>query len=167
MQGLLVAAAAAGWRQGCNVNLLLALAVGAAAVILPGFIPVARSHVFTFFFFGVVLLCLGELWRGGWWAAVALALLTLAGANLHAGFVVSLGVILFYCAAGWIMRRNRKLMAVTAVACLAVTLINPYGAKFWKYLIPALLNPRVRIAEFRPPALLAWDDFWAFRFCSY
>jgi hypothetical protein len=44
-----------------------------------------------------------------------------------------------------------------------MTLINPYGLRFWRYLIPALLHPRARIAEFRPPPLFAWDDFWGFR----
>ena len=54
-------------------------------------------------------------------------------------------------------------MTGTAAACAAVTFINPYGVKFWQYLIPALLHPRTRIAEWRPLPLLAWDDFWGFR----
>lgn len=161
--GLLNAAAGAGWRQGCGGNVLLLLALPATAAILTGFIPVVRSHVFTFFLFAATLLCVEELRKGAKWPALALPLLTLAGANLHAGFVVSLGVVFFYCAAGWVAGKNRTLMAGTAVACAIVTLINPYGPKFWRYLIPALLHPRARIAEFRPPPLLAWDDFWGFR----
>jgi hypothetical protein len=52
---------------------------------------------------------------------------------------------------------------VFAAACAAVTLINPYGLDFWRYLIPALLHPRLRILEWRPLPPLAWDDFWGFR----
>jgi hypothetical protein len=54
-------------------------------------------------------------------------------------------------------------MVFTAAACAAVTLANPYGVNFWRYLIPALLHPRARIEEWRPPPLLAWDDFSGFR----
>ena len=161
--GLLAAAACAGRRQGCSVTVLLLLAVPAAACILTGYIPVVRSHAFTFFLFAATLLCVEELRGGARWPAVVLPLLTLAGTNLHGGFVVALGVVFFYCAAGWIAGKNRALMACTAAACAGVTLINPYGLKFWGYLIPALLHPRARIAEFRPPPLLAWDDFWGFR----
>jgi hypothetical protein len=161
--GMLFAAAWAGRRQGCSVNVLLLLAIPAAASILTGYIPVVRSHVFTFFLFAVTLLCVEELRGGARWPAVVLPLLTLAGTNLHGGFVVALGVVFFYCAVGWFAGKNRALMAFTAAACAAVTLINPYGLNFWRYLIPALLHPRARIAEFRPLPLLASDDFWGFR----
>jgi hypothetical protein len=161
--GLLVAAAFTGRRQGCSVSVLLLLAVPAAASLLTGYIPVVRSHVFTFFLFAVTLCCVEELRRGARWPAVVLILLTLAGTNLHGGFVIALGVVFLYCAVGWIEGKNRPLMVFTAASCAAVTLINPYGLDFWRYLIPALLHPRSRIAEFRPPPLLAWDDFWGFR----
>jgi hypothetical protein len=161
--GLLVAAAAAGRRQSCGITVLLLLALPAAAAILTGYIPVVRSHVFTFFLFAVTLFCVEELRRGARWPVVALPLLTLAGTNLHAGFVIALGVVFFYCAVGWLEGKNRALMVFTAAACAMVTLINPYGLNFWRYLVPALLHPRARIAEFRPPPLLAWDDFWGFR----
>lgn len=161
--GMLIFAAVAGRRQGVSVNMLLLVALPAAASVLTGFIPVVRSHVFTFFLFAVNLACVEELRRGARWPAIALPLLTLAGTNLHAGFVVALGVVFFYCAAGFLTGTNRALMAWTALSCAAVTLINPYGLEFWRYLIPALLHPRARIAEFRPPPLVAWDDFWGFR----
>jgi hypothetical protein len=161
--GMLAAAAYAGRRQGCGATVLLLLAVPAAAAILTGFIPVVRSHVFTFFLFAATLACVEELRSGARWPAIVLPLITLAGTNLHGGFVIALGVVLFYCAVGWFERRNRALLAGTAAACVAVTLMNPYGLNFWRYLIPAILHPRARIAEFRPPPLLAWDDFWGFR----
>jgi len=96
-------------------------------------------------------------------AAAALPLGMMAWANLHGGFVVGLAVIFLYCAADCALRKNAGLMIFTAAACAAVTLVNPYGLNFWRYLIPALLHPRARIAEWRPPPLLAWDDFWGFR----
>jgi hypothetical protein len=161
--GLLVLAFMTGRRQGCGVNTLLLLSVPAAAAILTGYIPVVRCHAFTFFFFAGTLFSLEELWRGRRWPAAVLPFGMLVWANVHGGFVVGLAVIFLYCAAGCVMRKNTGLMAFTAIACAAVTLANPYGLNFWRYLIPALLNPRARIAEWRPPPILAWDDFTGFR----
>jgi hypothetical protein len=152
-----------GRRQGCDGDVLLLLAIPAAAAILTGYIPVVRSHVFTFFLFAVTLFCVEEFWRGQRWPAAILPLIVLVSANVHGGFVVGLGVIFLYCGAGVVLRKNRALMAGTAAACAAVTLLNPYGWAFWRYLIPALLHPRARIAEWRPLPALAWDDFWGFR----
>jgi hypothetical protein len=152
-----------GRKQGCDANILLLLAVPAAACILPGYIPVLRSHVFTYFFFGVTLFCLEELRGGRRWPVAALPLVMLAWTNLHGGFVAGLAIVFLYAAAAILSRKGIAPLAGTAAACAAVTLINPYGVKFWQYLIPALLHPRARIAEWRPLPLLAWDDFWGFR----
>ena len=154
---------AAGRRQGCDAYVLLLLAVPAAACLLPAYIPVLRSHAFTFFFFGLTLFCLEELRGGRRWPAAALPAAMLLWCNLHGGFVAGLGVVLLYAAAAAISGKSAALTAGTAAACAAVTFINPYGARFWQYLIPALLHPRARIAEWRPLAPLGWDDFWAFR----
>ena len=161
--GALGIALAAGRRQGCTLNILLLLAIPAAACLLPGYIPVLRSHVFTFFLFAATLFCLEELRDGRRWPAVGLPLIILMWANVHGGFVVGLAVIFFYAIAAAIQRKNAAVFAGTAVACAAVTFINPYGIEFWKYLIPALLNPRARITEWRPLPLFAWDEFEGFR----
>jgi len=222
--GLLALAFLTGRRQGCDETILLLLALPAAACILTGYIPVARSHVFTFFLFAATLFCLEEMRRGGRWPAVALPALMLFWANLHGGFVAGLGVIFIYAAWGIVtsrgvsqfiaklwpartfasprpapagrglgrgvsssprpsppqvcggegegklqkseMRPTRNqvgLMVLVAAACVAVTLVNPYGLEFWRYLVPALRHPRLRILEWRPLPLLAWDDFWGFR----
>jgi len=161
--GLLALGFWTGRRAGCDANILLLLAVPAAACISTGFIPVVRSHVFTFFLFAAILFCLEELRRGGRWPAGVLPVITLLATNLHGGFVVGLGVIFIYTAAGVMARDRVALMVFVAVACAAVTLVNPYGLDFWRYLIPALLHPRLRITEWRPLPPLAWDDFLGFR----
>jgi hypothetical protein len=161
--GLLTLGFRVGRRAGCDANILLLLAIPAAACILTGYIPVARSHVFTFFLFAATLFCLEEFRRGGRWPAAVLPLLMLVWTNLHGGFVVGLGVIFIYAAASIISKNRAALMVFIAAACAAVTLVNPYGLDFWRYLIPALLHPRLRILEWRPLPPLAWDDFWGFR----
>jgi hypothetical protein len=152
-----------GRRAGCDANVLLLLAVPAAACISTGYIPVVRSHTFTFFLFAAMLFCLEELRRGGRWPAAVLPMIMLLSTNLHGGFVVGLGVIFLYAASGVMARDRVGLMVFVVAACAAVTLINPYGLGFWRYLIPALLHPRLRITEWRPLPLLAWDDFLGFR----
>jgi hypothetical protein len=161
--GALGVAFVTGRKQGCSTYILLLLAIPAGACILPAYIPVLRSHAFTFFLFGVTLFCLEELRTGRRWPMVALPLVVLVWCNLHGGFVAGLAIVFVYAAAAVFWRKDIGRMAGTAAACAAATFINPYGVKYWQYLIPALLNPRARILEWRPLPLLAWDDYWGFR----
>jgi len=154
---------AAGRRQDVDRNVLLLMAPLCAAAILPGYIPVIRCHALTYFLFGATLFCLEELRHSRRWAAVVLPLIMLIWANVHGGFVVGLAVVFLYATLALPLGRLAVLPMATAVACAAVTLINPYGVRFWQYLIPALLNPRARITEWQPLPILAWDDFWGFR----
>ena len=136
----------------------------AAAAYCPATIPVLRSHAFTYFFFGLTLFCVESVRAGSRWPMVVLPLSMIFWSNLHGGFVIGLGVIWFYAFAAIYLRKDARRFAAVAVVCTAVTFINPYGIRFWQYLIPALLNPRARIAGMAPPLTLwAWDDFWGFR----
>jgi hypothetical protein len=144
-------------------NILLLLAAPAAACLLPGYIPVLRSHTFTFCLFAATLFLLEELQRDGRWAAFVLPPMMILWVNLHGGFVSGLAIVFVYAGAAVLERKNIAVMTGTAAACAAATLVNPYGVKYWKYLIPALLHPRARIAEWRPLPLLAWDPWWGFR----
>lgn len=161
--GLLGLGFATGRRQGTDSLILLLLAVPAAACILTGYIPVVRSHAFTFFFFAATLYCLETMRGGARWPAAALPLIILVWANLHGGFVAGLGVIVIYTAVACVEGKRAWLMVAVTACCAAVTLINPYGLDFWRYLIPALLHPRARILEWRPLPPLTWDDFASFR----
>jgi hypothetical protein len=161
--GLLALSFCTGRRGGCAAHVLLLLAVPAAACILTGYIPIVRSHVFTFFLFAATLFCLEEWRRGAPWPVAVVPLIILLWTNLHGGVVIGLGVVFLYAAASVLAKDRMALMVFMAAACAAVTLINPYGLDFWRYLIPALLHPRLRITEWRPLPPLAWDDFWGFR----
>jgi hypothetical protein len=161
--GALGFAFATGRRQGCETPVLLLIAMPAAACLLPGYIPVLRSHAFTFFFFGLTLYCLEQMRAGGHWAGFVLPLIIWVWTNLHGGFVAGLAMIFLYAGGAVISRKNAGTMVAVALASMAVTFINPYGIKFWQYLIPALLHPRARITEWRPLPFWGWDDWWGFR----
>jgi hypothetical protein len=161
--GALVAALATGRKIGCAWETLLVLAIPAAACVLLGYIPVVRSHAFTYCFFAVTLLGLEEIRAGKKWPAFILPLMMLAWSNIHGGFVAGLGAMAVYTAFALFTRRQIKRMLFTALASGAATLANIYGLKFWAYLIPALLNPRPGIAEWQPLPLFANDVFLSFR----
>lgn len=161
--GALFTALAVGRRLGTNWNALLLLAIPAAACLLPGYIPVLRSHTFTYCFFGVTLLCLESIRAGEKWVVFVQPLVMLVWANVHGGCVAGLGTMAVYTAFALLTRKHFKPMLLVSVACLAVTFINPYGLKFWTNLLPAVLHPRARITEWQPLPLFANDPFLAFR----
>jgi hypothetical protein len=161
--GALGAALATGRKIGCARETLLVLAMPAAACVLLGYIPVLRSHTFTYCFFAITLLGLEAIRAGRKWPVFVLPPMMLAWSNIHGGFVAGLGALAVYTAFSVSTRRHVKSMLFTAFACGAVTLINIYGLKFWAYLVPALLNRRPEIAEWQPLPLFANDVFLSFR----
>lgn len=118
---------------------LLSLAVW--PLLAQGFNSVLRAQAFTFFFFALTLLVL-ERGKG----RLALVPLVALWANLHGGFVLGPLLILAY---GFY-----RLAAV----CLVVSLLNPYGVEYWRYLSSALLMPRPEIVEWRSAELLGFGD---------
>jgi len=141
---------AAARLNGARSAVILLLAIPCALAMLPGFVPVIRSHVFTYLFFGG-LLCGLELIRAGRrWPAFLIVPLLLVWVNVHGGFVVGLGVIAVYAV---FVPAARTTLLITLLGCLAVSCVNPYGSQFWTYLIPALLHPRTDITEWAPMPL--------------
>jgi hypothetical protein len=80
----------------------------------------------------------------------------LVWANLHAGFVAGLGVFgvywLSFLHEAWQSEHRRKELTVLTgvlVASWAATLVNPYGADYWRYVYFAITLPRPAITEWR------------------
>jgi hypothetical protein len=159
----LVRRLAVGRKTGCAWETLLVLAIPASACVLLGYIPVLRSHAFTYCFFGVMLLGLEEIRAGKKWPILVMPPLMLVWSNVHGGFVAGLGAIAVYTGFALLTRRQVKATLLVLSACAAVTLVNVYGLKFWAYLVPALLNPRPRIAEWQPLPFFENDVFLSFR----
>ena len=125
---------------------LLLLAIPCAVTVLPGFVPVVRSHVFTYFFFALTLLCLEA---GKPWFVVPVMLVW---ANVHGGFIVGLIAMALY---------RRAWPAL--LASVAVTLVNPWGIRYWSYLVPAWLHPRPDIPEWGAMPVWGLDANFGFR----
>lgn len=159
---LLIALAVAR-RNECHWLTLLALLPAAALCLLPGYVPVIRSHAFTYVFFSVTLLLL-EMMRGGQrWPAVALPIVMMLWVNVHGGFVAGLGTVCVYAIAAIAQRQFSKTIVTAFAACCLATCANPWGPKYWTYVLPAILHHRADIVEWQPMPLLGIDAFVGFR----
>jgi hypothetical protein len=154
-------------RQGAHWPALLLLAIPCAWALLPGYIPVIRSHAFTYLFFAFALFAMEQLRNGGTWPVFAIPPVMLVWANVHGGFVAGLGVIGVYASGELLGRRAHAWRAcLTLALAVGACAITPYGMRFWFYLLPALQHPRLRITEWGPLALWNWDVFTGARLVS-
>ncbi|HSH95993.1 MAG TPA: hypothetical protein VK968_17740 [Roseimicrobium sp.] len=162
---LAFAISAARREQGTHIASILLLAIPAAATLAPGFIPTIRSQVFTYFFFGALLWCLGEIrsGRNTRSAGIVTVLIVWLWSNLHGGFAAGLGTIGVFAAEALFFRRNARVLILVSLGAFGVTFLNPYGIEFWKQLLPALLHPRPLIGEWRPMTAWEIDAYTGFR----
>jgi hypothetical protein len=150
-------------RAGAAWPTLLLLAIPCGYCILPGFAPVVRSHAFTYFFFAVTLWGLEMILENRRGPIILLAGVTLLWANTHGGFVVGLGMMGIYSIIAWLRRGPWPWLLLTTLVCFGVSFVNPYGAEYWHYLVPALLHKRPYIMEWRPMPVWSLDAFTGFR----
>jgi hypothetical protein len=125
-----------------------------------GYAPV-RAQIFTYLFFALTLYIL-ENYRiqRGRYTLVLLCPLFVLWANLHGGFVAGLGLIGLYALGEALSRRPYSSYLVCLGLAALVTLINPYGWRYWTYLGHALAMPR--------PAITEWASVYqAFRQGTY
>jgi hypothetical protein len=135
-------------RRGADPLPTALLLIIALIGMLPGFYSPVRAQVFTYCFFAVYLYVLETVrlsgnWRWLWF----LVPIQIVWCNLHGGFLAGLGLILLYAVGEAMSRRPfRAYLGCFLLAGLA-TLINPYGLKYWSYLVQAVLLPRPDITE--------------------
>ncbi len=156
--GALAVCIAASRASGTTWAGVLFLAVPCALAVLPGYVPVVRSHVFTYGCFAATLWWLELMRRGRRWPAFAIVAVMLLWANVHGGFIVGLVAIAVYTA----QLRTRAAWA-TLLAALAITCVNPYGLGYWTYLVPAWLHPRADIPEWGRMPVWGFDPYFGFR----
>jgi hypothetical protein len=120
--------------------------------ILPAFTSNVRSHCFTYFFFAMWLYML-ELVRQGNAKKriyICFALTMLLWANVHGGFIAGLGIAAAYGLGEFITKRKWKEYLWILIPSTLVTLINPYGFKYWSFLFSAVSMNRPYIQEWWP-----------------
>jgi len=127
------------------------------APILGGWLSVVRCHAFTFLLTAVfVLACLRYRATGRTIWLTALPLLMAAWVNLHGGFVVGLGCLLFLAVSFAIdHRRPVRPVVLCLLACLSMSLVNPYGPAYLRFMAEALTKDRRTITEWLPLDLVS------------
>ncbi len=139
-------------RAGASAgSFAICLLVGANVFGL-GYNPV-RAQVFTYFFFALTLYLLERArqdhdFKGLWLLA---PMFGIWGA-LHGGFPAGLGLILLYSVGHLISGARGAALrhALFLLACAFITILNPYGIAYWKFLISSIAMHRPYIIEWWP-----------------
>jgi len=118
--------------------------------ILFGFLDTIRSQTFTFALFAIWLYLLELVRRGNNKLLFVFPVMTVIWANLHGGFLAGLGILALYGIGEALNRRNCAKYFLTAAISGGLTIINPYGVKYWQFLTEAVTLPRVFITEWQP-----------------
>lgn len=146
--------AGAGWFLYRTARLGAANRELCAACLLPYimaasmFATTTRAQVLTVFFFGLTLLVLESVRRGGrigllWW----LIPVNIVWANCHGGFLVGLVLAGLYGCFWPLSGKARWQASALLLGAGLATLINPYGWGYWAYLVMAMGKPRPFIPE--------------------
>ncbi len=129
-------------------------------LVLPGFkgyyLPL-RPQVFTFLFFAIFLYVLESTrLKQRYIYLLWLPPLMLPWANLHGGFVAGLGLILLYGVGELLCRRPWWPYFMSFGVAILITIINPYGLAYWRYMHYAIKMPRPMVIEWIP----LWEYFY-------
>jgi len=123
--------------------------------LLPAFDNVLRSHAFTYFFFALWIYVLDQVRKGQnkliWIFPVTMVI----WANTHGGFLAGLGIVALFTIGELINKRNPLKYLLILVLSIIATLVNPYGIKYWSFLISAVSMNRPYIGEWAPLNLFA------------
>lgn len=146
--------------RGVHPYLFAAFSITVFPVMWVGMATV-RATLFTLVFLSIQL-WMQELDRRGkrWWI-VAWWCMLVAWLNMHAGFLVGVGLLGIYtferCLTTWLSSRSlataiRSIAHLLALCPLVpiATMINPYGSQYVPYLLHAVRMPRPLIAEWGP-----------------
>jgi hypothetical protein len=146
--------------RGAHPYVFACLSVAVFPVMWVGFATV-RAQLFTLVFIAAQLWMQELDWRGGRAWVLLWLLMLVVWLNLHAGFVVGLGLIALHGTERFVyMSITRKsfraacmatwhLMLAAPVAVMSLQL-NPYGWQYIPYLARAIRMPRPLIAEWQP-----------------
>jgi len=127
-----------------------------------GFFSAVRAQVYTFFFTALLIL-FWQLDQTGSrrWIFVWLLLFPL-WVNLHAGFVVGIGLMFLYWLEQVLRGRKAGRLLWVLAGMILETCLTPYGLSYFGYLRHALVMARPYAPEWQPTWVLgAW---WTFSF---
>lgn len=147
--------------QGTDFRILTTCAPLAIFLIYLGFFATVRAQAYSFFFLALMLFLLAlDRQANRKWMIFWLLIFPL-WVNIHAGFVVSLGLTLVYAFEQWVRGRPARHLLFLAAGMALEIFLNPYGAQYFTYLRRALFMPRPYAPEWGP----LWGLGWAWSIC--
>lgn len=151
---------AAARKRGASWELILSLAPLTILCGVIGFTTI-RAQLFTLFFIALLLYDLADAEvatndfatsspSSSWKKWLKWLPLFTAWLNLHAGFVVGVGVLALHGCERLLRRRPVKWLLAAGIALVALIAVNPYGLAYYPYLLHGLTLARPRITEWQP-----------------
>jgi len=116
-----------------------------------GFSNTIRCTLFTYLFFAIWLYLLERtrLKKEYFWLVTFIPMM-LFWLNIHGGCAAGLGLVVLYAIGEALNKKPFKYYIFTIIGCSLITLVNPYGWDYVKFLIMATTMPRILIAEWQP-----------------
>lgn len=116
-----------------------------------GFSNVIRCQLFTYLFFSIWLFLLerSRIKKEYYWLVTFVPMM-LFWANTHGGCAAGLGLLGIYAVGEALNRKPFKYYIFTLIACILITLANPWGFDYVKFLFMATTMPRILIQEWQP-----------------
>ena len=137
-------------RRGAGGTCIALVALPAAVMGVCGLATI-RAQDFTMLFAADLLLMLDRDRQGSRAWIAAWLIVYLIWLNMHAGFVAGIGILGAYVLEELIRRRSFPWRLIALFVAMAVlTLLNPYGINYPRYLWGAILLPRDQIGEWGP-----------------
>jgi hypothetical protein len=140
-----------------------------AVFLLLPYLGTLRPQAFTFLLFLVLLIVVREVDHGRVRYIWSLPFVFAFWVNLHGGFLAGIGIFLVWLAAYFVLAvfredgvlvsftfANLRIVLATIVTLLS-TLLNPYGAQLWSFLLRTATVPRPDIIEWQPINLMTLE----------
>lgn len=113
-----------------------------------------RALSFTYVFFALWIYMLDLVRLGNNRLIWIFPVTMIIWANAHGGFPAGLGLVLLYAVGEAISRRKFLNYVYILILSTLATLINPYGIKYWTFIVDAVTMSRPFVREWDPIDLL-------------
>jgi len=136
--------------------------VAVCALPLMAGMATVRPHLFTYLAFAILLCVLVRAEGGQTRGLIVLPPLFLIWANSHGGFLAGIALLVLWALTSMVGAAAERVRtgqlpgltilvaAGTVLVCVTATLVNPYGAGLWRFLVETATLPRPEIIEWRP-----------------
>lgn len=122
-----------------------------------------RSQLITLLLFALWIYILERVRKGETRLLWIMPATMLFWANIHGGFVSGLGLLVLYSIGEFLNGKSPLKYLITFLVSLFVTLINPYGLEYWRFILDAVTMPRPDIEEWQPIWMVG-DYMYVFKY---